>query len=309
MANCCRQIGSKIGRIGYCCLSLGLYKSKFRGTTLTFVKKNLKEGRRRLREIWRHNLEELARVLDYNMEAGIWLYRMSSDLFPLADHKEFKMDWMGFIENTDFLPYKSKIRGYLAMGGRLTMHPGQFVSLASPSEVVVNNSIANLEVHGQVMDFLGLPSSHFSPINIHLSSGGAGGRNVNQFRVALDKLSSGVRERLVFENEDKSFWTWQKITSFFPEFPVTLDSHHHRINNEGESLAVAVEATAKTWKGVIPVRHVSEGATAPDDRSHHEWVKTIPSEFFSDGGLSGDVEVEAKMKDLATLFLKSKYQC
>lgn len=301
--------GEREGQIGYCCVSLGRYRSRFRTTTLTAVVKKRKEGVKRLREIWRHNLDELGRVLTYNTEANIFLYRISSDLFPLADHPRYKKIWDSFVAGTDLSPWTGQVRQYLEKGGRVTMHPGQFVSLGSPSKRVRKNSIANLELHGEIMDLLGLPATHFAPINIHLSNGRDGEKNLGRFQDSLDRLSDSSRCRLVFENEDKAFWTWQNITRCFPDYPVTLDSHHHRINNLGEDLTEAADGTAGTWGRFLPVRHISEGAGGEYDRSHHDWVGSVPDAFLSDEKPSTDIEVEAKMKDLAALHLKAKHRC
>lgn len=297
------------GQIGYCCISLGLYRSKFRTTTLTSVRKRRRAGELKLLEIWRHNLDELGRVIDYNLKANILLYRISSDLFPIADHPQYRKVWDRFVERIDISPWANKIQQYLREGGRLSMHPGQFVSLGSSTKEVRKNSIDNLEIHSEIMDLLGLPQSHFAPINIHLSCGRDEDKNLGRFYGSFEKLSDGVRRRLVFENEDKSFWTWQNITRCFPDYPVTLDSLHHRINNCEEDLAEAAEVTRATWGGIAPIRHVSEGMKGDKDRAHHDWVQSIPDAFLIGGKPSGDIEVEAKMKDLAAIFLKAKYKC
>ena len=111
----------------------------------------------------------------------------------------------------------------------------------------------------------------------------------------------------MFENEDKSFWTWQKIKNYFYNFPITLDFHHRNINNEGETEKYAFEACAETWRETTPLMHISEGKKGPLDRSHHDWVTTLPEALLAKE-ISVDLEIEAKKKDLATLFLKNKYK-
>jgi UV DNA damage endonuclease len=165
-----------------------------------------------------------------------------------------------------------------------------------------------LEHQSEVMSRLGLPPGHIAPVNIHLASGREGERALKRINSSLAALSDSARSRLVFENEDKDFWTWQNISRHFPDFPITLDSHHHLINNEGESLAEAATATAESWGDAMPVRHISDGAKSETDRDHHDWVREIPGEFLLKNRPSTDIEVEAKMKDLSVLYLKAKYK-
>lgn len=294
--------------IGYCCNSLGQYVSKFKTISLAACSKKQKEGVAKLRKVWRHNLNELAGILRYNMVSNIRLFRMSNNLFPLSDHSKFRSAWEQFIEKTDLSSTRKEIRRYLEFGGRITVHPGQFVSLGSPNKAIRKQSITHLDSQGRILDILGLPRTHFTPINIHLAGGREGRKNLQYFISSLEKVSNSVKKRLVFENEDKDFWTWQNISDCFDDFPITLDVHHHEINNMGESLTEAIEAARSTWGNILPVVHLSEGAKGPLDRAHHDWVSEIPPALLSNGQPLVDIELEAKKKDLALLWLKAKYR-
>lgn len=294
-------------RIGYCCISLGEHESEFKTVTLTRARALGKEAEEKLFKIWKHNLKEYVAILRYNLLNKIELYRISSDLFPLADHDEFSHLWEKFQDNeANFVEAKHVTHVILNSGYRLCAHPGQFVSIGSPSEKVRNNSIKNLELHARIFDLLGLERSWFSPLNIHLSNGKDNIKNLEYFENSLSKVSSSVRSRLIFETEDKAFWTWQNISKYFGDFPVTLDFHHRRINNLGESEEEAFFACKATWGDHRPIMHISEGKTKPLDRSHHDWVKTLPDCVLEDGGV--DLEIEAKKKDLAVFKLRKKYK-
>jgi UV DNA damage endonuclease len=286
---------------------LGVHRSKFKTAAVSSLPVKRKECAKMLAALWRHNLAELVKVLDYNIETGILLYRVSSEIFPLASHPRHRESWAAFLAAVDLSPCTSLVEKYLELGGRLTMHPKRFISLGSSSKAVRKKSVENLEIRSEILDLLGLPAGHFAPINIHLSNGRDGERALKRFYASLDRLSDRVRARLVFENEDKDYWTWQNILRHFPDFPVTLDSHHHQINNKGESLAEAVEGTGGSWGRCMPLRHLSDGDKGPHDRAHHEWVREIPVEFLRQGSPASDIEIEAKMKDMAVLFLKAKY--
>lgn len=294
-------------RLGYCCISLGKFESAFKTVTLTRTKALSKsEAKEKLFKTWTSNLWELSKVLEYNMDAGIHLYRISSDLFPLADHEDFEELWKEFSQvKQNWNTARYWANEFIDNGGRLCAHPGQFVSLGSPSKKVRKNSINNLELHAHVFDCLSFPQDLNFSLNIHLSNGKDNIKNLSFFEESLNALSDGVRNRLVFENEDKSFWTWQKIRKYFPAFPVTLDFHHRNLNNEEESELEAFDNCVESWGTIRPMMHISDGRDNPMDRSHHDWVSELPKVALEPNGV--DLEIEAKKKDLAVLFLKSKY--
>jgi UV DNA damage repair endonuclease len=153
------------------------------------------------------------------------------------------------------------------------------------------------------MSNLDIPENFQYPINIHLSNGKRSQEAINAALLNIDKLSIKVRARLVFENEDKSYWTWQKIHRAFPNTPVTLDYHHRLINNEGEPEWKAHEACVGSWTryGVKPLFHYSEGRDHSLDRSHSDYIKELPR--YSDM----DLEIEAKQKNLAILDIRQKH--
>jgi UV DNA damage endonuclease len=300
-------------RLGYCCISLGEHKSTFKTITLTRgfdLGLGSEELRDKLHGIWKHNLEEYRRVLTYNLLSNFGLYRISSALFPLADHINFKYLWTEFIgeKYVDTWYDSRKITELYLRFGRLCMHPDQFVSLGSPSETVRENSINNLEFHNEFLELIGVPSGYGCPLNIHLSSGKDNIKNMEYFIGSLSKLSKNTHGRLVFETEDKGFWTWQKILEHFPGYPITLDFHHRNINNEGESVKEAIDNCVSTWGTFIPMMHISEGRDKPLDRTHSDFVETLPPELLDYcKKLPVDLEIEAKQKDLAVLELWSKY--
>jgi UV DNA damage endonuclease len=293
-------------RLGYCCISLGEYKSQFRTITLSRARALGAEARDRLHEIYTHNLREYVRVLEYNISRGIMVYRVSSDMIPLGDHPEFEGIWAEFRDDPlNWTVPKDQTWNYLEGGERLGAHPGQFVSLGSPNEETRKSSIKNLELHGEIFDRLGIPRSWEGSLNIHLSNGTRNVELLPYFRESLELLSEGVRDRLVFENEDKGFWTWQRILEHFPGYPITMDFHHRNINNLGETLEEMFSLVLPTWGKVRPIMHISEGKAHSLDRTHHDWVLNLPEEIMGD--ISVDLEIEAKQKDLAVLKLWEKY--
>lgn len=285
-------------RIGVCCLILGDGATKFKTLQLkrTQAEANPKQ---KIFEVYKHNLSELVKAIDYLIKQKIWHYRISSNMFPLADHPDFGSYWDLFCcYDSLWIPARMAIKKYLDLGGRVSVHPDQFCIISSKDEETNKKGIINLEYHGKMFDMLNIPQSYFCPINIHVSNGNWGMQAANVTFDNLKKLSYSVISRLVFETEDKSYWTWQKLRYYFPHIPVTLDYHHRSINNEGETEQEAHDACVKSWGNTIPLFHYSEGREHALDRAHSDYVVSIPTY----GNV--DIELEAKQKNLAVLRLR-----
>jgi len=266
--------------------------------TLAWANRNAKEDvLNKWNSIIKHNFILLYKIINWNIENKVYLYRISSDLVPFADHEKWGYlweDWRNTIENQGVIvPLREIIKRYISLGGRLTIHPGQFVSIGSAKESVRNNSIKNLEYHGQLLDLLGLPQNHNCPINIHVSNGSKDcNETANNIKNSIRLLSNSVMSRLVFENEQHGCWHPTNLRKLFPEVPITFDYHHFRLNDGGIDVGEAVRITSESWPNNDPVQHYSEGRDNPDDPAHSEYIRILPDSQY-------DIEVEAKGKDLA----------
>lgn len=281
--------------LGYCCINLSI-GSKFKKTTLSWLKRNpVDVCEDKLINLYQHNLNELSRVLKWNINNNIRLYRISSDIIPFADHNDYSYLWIQLCSKNHLV--QDTVKEYLNWGGRLCIHPSQYVSLGSPNTSTRENSIRNLIYHGELLDFLGCPQDRNCPINIHLSNGKNIDMAVPNIRESLSKLPKNVLDRLVFENEDGGDWRWQNIAKYFPEYPITLDFHHWKINNEGEKIEDVSKICVDSWGKIDPIFHHSEGKRHPLDRSHSDYIENLPDCY------DGYLELEAKKKDLAVLKL------
>lgn len=284
-------------RTGYCCINLSI-DEKFRTMTLAWANRNSEQDvRNKWREVVEHNFRLLQVITEWNIVNKVYLYRISSDLVPFADHEYYGHLWDEFRNDPasgNFVnPVRAMLSRYIILGGRLTIHPGQFVSIGSPNKQVCENSIKHLEYHGQLLDILGLPKNYNCPINIHVSNGSKDpdliAKNVEE---SLQKLSESVRKRLVFENEQSGCWTPENLRKHFPQIPITFDYHHYNINPGSLSLDKALEITSESWPNNDPVQHYSEGRSKPLDKAHSDYVDSLPDQPW-------DIEVEAKQKDLS----------
>lgn len=142
------------GRLGYACLNTILRVSSpdpifcsrtCRLATLTAL------GPEHLRGLALQNIRNLLTIIEWNAAHRIFLFRLSSEMFPFASHPVH-----GY--TLEFADEDLKKAGKRAreLGMRLTSHPGQFTQLGSPREVVVKNAVRDLEYHCEMMDRMGM---------------------------------------------------------------------------------------------------------------------------------------------------------
>lgn len=283
-------------RLGLCCLLVDPAKTNFKTVRKGWADDNASTAAQRLISTWSHNLQELVIVLDFCINNNIWSYRISSDMFPLADLHPHTLTWHQFKhDDVHWNDAREKVRQYIELGGRLSTHPGQFCVMSSDRPEVVHRSVLNLELHADFFDALHIDQSYFFPINIHISNGTRQQAAAINTQRTYETLSASLRSRLVFETEDKNYWTWQRIIEHFPGIPVTLDYHHRNINNLGEDESVAHQACVESWRihNIKPLFHYTEGKRHALDRSHADYITQLPP--FQDV----DLEIEAKAKQLA----------
>jgi len=105
----------------------------------------------KLTEVTAHNLEALEKMIDYNLANDIRLYRISSDLIPFGSSPVNALDWPE-IHKEAFDRIGAKIR---KSGMRVSLHPGQYTVLNSPTEDVVERAILDLEYHTKMLACIG----------------------------------------------------------------------------------------------------------------------------------------------------------
>jgi UV DNA damage endonuclease len=226
--------------------------------------------------------------------------------------------WMSEYELKD-MPTYSRIKTLLEGIGqyvkkynhRLTFHPGAFCVLASLNPRVVTNSIKELNQHGEIMDIIGLPRNHWSPINIHVNTAQGGKEDAMQrFCKIFPTLDESVKSRLVVENDDKkaqySVKDLKEGVSDIIGCPVMFDYHHHWCYEDPMPVQEAFELARSTWpEGIRQCTHYSSCRKLHEDssvmnRAHADYIyEPIPT-----FGYEVDVELEAKAKELAVLKYK-----
>ncbi len=284
--------------IGYACINLSLGKKIT--TNRTMIKKTFtQKGLDYVSDLVLQNVADLERIIDWNYQNGINFYRMSSDMFPWATEYQFTQlkDWKEI--STILKRCGDKANQY---GQRLTFHPGPFNVLVSPKDSVVENTIKDLEVHGRIMDAMGLSQTPYNKINIHCN-GVYGDKKtaMDRFIKNFQRLSNSVKNRLTIENDDKASMYSVKDLMYIHnaiKIPIVFDYHHHKFCTGDLTEQQALELALTTWpKDIIPVVHYSESANDKKPQAHSDYIQMVPETY----GNEIDIMVEAKMKDKSIL--------
>ena len=294
-----------MSNLGYACINMTLGKKKIT-TNRSMIKKTfLKEGIDRASELGLQNTRDLVEIIKWNEQQGIKLFRITSNLFPWSS--EYQLSSM-----PHFAPISNLLKGIGVLvsnyGQRITSHPGPFNVLVSPNEKVVLNTITDLSLHGEVFDLMGLSRTPYNVINIHCN--GVYGDKVSamdRFCRNFDRLPDSVKTRLTVENDDKASMYSVKDLMYIHKqigIPIVFDYHHHKFCTGDLSEREALEMAISTWpKGIKPVVHYSESAIGKMPQAHSDYIFDKINTY----GYDLDIEVEAKMKELAVLTYLNKY--
>ena len=294
--------------LGYACINMTMQKQV--STNRTMMKRTFEaKGMDYVSDIALLNSKDIIKILEWNRQHGIKLFRLSSSIIP----------WGNNIEITQLKDYK-EIKSELKKAGdfakfwdmRITCHPGPFVVLTSPKDNVVDNAISDLEMHGKLFDMMGLSKTPYNKINIHCN--GVYGDKVtamNRFCENFKKLSDSVRSRLTVENDDKASMYSVKDLMYIHNkigIPVVFDYHHHQFCTGDMTEREALELASTTWpKDIKPIVHYSESKALHENnpkekpQAHSLYINALPDTY----GLDVEIMVESKAKELAILpFLK-----
>lgn len=294
--------------LGYACINMTLRKDKIT-TNRSMIKRTfLKEGIRRSSDLALQNTRDLIEIIKWNHKNGFKLFRMTSDLIPWAS--EFSLSSMPDYRKISILLNGA---GNLAAkyGQRITSHPGPFNVLVSPNERVVNNTIRDLSIHGEIFDLMGLSRTPYNKINIHCN-GVYGDKQsaMDRFCKNFERLPESVQTRLTVENDDKASMYSVKDLMYIHErigVPIVFDYHHHRFCTGDLTEQEALELAMSTWGDIKPVVHYSESKTLEDEtakpQAHSDYIYSKIDTY----GHDLDIVVEAKAKELTVLNYLSNF--
>ncbi len=290
--------------LGYACINTAL-KSGGIFTNRTMRRKTFEsKGLDYVSELALQNVKDLETHIHWNNEHGIKLFRLSSQIFPWMEEYEWSdlKDW-------DEISSRMLDIGKLATesGQRLTMHPGPFHCLASPTPKVVERTIKGLNKHAEQFDMMGFEPSNYNKINIHV--GGAYGDKkaaLKRFCENFKLLGDSTKKRLVIENDDSpnEFSVKDLFDGIYQiiGIPITFDYFHHKFNTGGMTEEEALKMAAITWpEGITQCCHYSESRRKEklDESIRPQAHSDIIYEKIQTYGLEPDIVIEAKLKEQA----------
>ena len=231
--------------LGYACINMNLSNPKQFGsdkekitTNRSMIKRTFQEkGVEYVSELALQNVIDLNHIIKWNEQHNIKFFRMSSEIFPWAS--EYKWEDLPDIK---MIKVWLENAGLMASeyGQRLTSHPGPFNVLVSPNPKVVDNTITDLSIHGDIMDFMGLSRTPYNKINIHCN-GVYGDKQsaMDRFCKNFERLPMSVQSRLTVENDDKaSMYSVKDLYEGIHKrigIPITFDYHHCKFNTGGQT--------------------------------------------------------------------------
>ena len=279
--------------IGYACLTLGVRDADYKTCRMDHATPE------RLREIIAHNLATLETVMDYNIQADIRMFRISSDLIPFGSSPVNPLSWWELF-SPEFERIGQKIK---TNGIRVSMHPGQYTVLNSLDENVVARATEDLIYHARVLDAMSLDATH----KIILHIGGIYGDKpaaIDRFLFNYEQLPSAVKRRLIIENDDRSYTICDVLgIAQRGGMPVVYDNLHNRLNPCDASVGdVAwIHAAQATWKPVDGRQkiHYSEQDSLKQTGSHSFSVDLDSFLALYQNLTNVDVMLEVKDKNLS----------
>lgn len=282
-------------RIGYACTPISIpYR-----TSRSFLLKNFNKDISN--ECIRNNLDDLMNILKWNIENRIYMFRISSDIIPFGGHPVNNIKWWETF-SSELMECGKFIR---INNIRVSMHPGQYTVLNSPNEEVVKRSIADLEYHCIFLD--SLEADYSNKIVLHV--GGVYGDkyfSTKRFRTNFNLLSDSLKNRLVLENDDKSY-TIRDVLDICNELsiPAVFDNLHHKLNTcslRMEEILKLVKSTWKTADGRVKI-HYSDEDIDKKGGAHSRSVNTQNflsyMEIIRD--LNADIMLEVKDKEISAI--------
>lgn len=291
-------------RLGYVAIALNLPKvTSSSVVTFTYYNKLMEQEKlNKLKQVTMTNLEDLEKIIQYNIKNKIHFYRMTSKLIPLATHPEVEgWDYSKFF-SIDLNAIGSLIK---SAHMRVDTHPDQFDVINSHKEDVFQKTIRDLQHHEEIFNALGIEQ----PKTVIHVGGSFGGKEEGKKRFIenFKRMPESIQRKIILENDDKVY-NIVDVLDICKELkiPMVLDFHHHWCNGALDlKLENYIKEILDTWKEEVlpPKFHLSSPKDHPMDRKHSDFIsiqdflKAI--EFLEKYKLDVDIMLEAKKKDQA----------
>lgn len=302
-------------QLGLCCLNITMREQKpsVFSSRKMIIRTVKEKGINVLKEKIIQNLKDTLKLIEWNEQNGIKVFRLSSELFPHKTNPKVQ-DY-----DYDFALDLLKQIGELARkyNQRITFHPGQYNVVGTPDEKAFNHTIEDLKYHADLLDFMGMDES--SVMVVH--GGGVYGnkeKTKERWCKQFYMLPDNVQKRLVLENCERCFSIKDCLDiSKRINIPVVFDTHHFECYKKLHPQETFKPAgfymlfIINTWRrrNIKPKFHVSEQGSGRCGH-HSDYIETIPNYLLKipeKYGINIDIMIEAKMKEKAIFKLYNKY--
>ena len=294
-----------IRKIGYACMNLTLNEGVKKKDQITASRTLRMSGFSldRVGQLALQNSKDLVKIMEWNRDNGIQMFRVSSEIFPFMDHPDLGYT-LGDLSREHHQDIVSELveAGSIARqaGIRLSCHPGPYTCLASPNSAIVVKAVRSLEMHQLIGSLLGQDDD----FNINIHVGGVyedKQTTAERFCENFKRLNPALKMQLTLENDDKqSMWSPKELHDMIYSkcgIRLVYDYHHHRFCSN-ETVDEAVDMMFSTWpEDQVPKIHYSESAPGKRPQAHSDYIKGPLPEFNTDRMY--DVMLETKAKDLA----------
>ena len=303
-------------QLGLCCMNTTLKENKppiyssRRMAVKTILSKGIDELKRRIIL----NLQDLKKMLEWNEQNGIKVFRISSEIFPHKTNSAIPAYTFDFAKDLlkEVGDYAKKYNH------RLTLHPGQYNVIGTPTDKTFQQTVLNLDYQAEMLDLMGLDEQ--SVMVIH--GGGVYGdkeKTIKRWCENFHRLPERVKKRIVLENCEKSYSIEDCLRiSNMVNIPVVFDTHHYDcyiLLHKAHELQPAtkyIPAILETWnkRGIKPKFHVSEQCCGGRTGKHSDYIDIIPNYLLDIPTTYNqhiDIMIEAKKKELSIQKLYAKY--
>ena len=281
-------------RLGYACISktLDITTSK----TYTYTKYKETKDNKKLEEIIEQNLYNLIETLKYNIKNNIHFYRLSSNIIPLATHKEVNINYLD-----KYKKYYKTISNLINKNNlRVDLHASPYCILNSTKKEVIENTMASLEYYYNLLNIMNIKNKL---VILHIGSKEFGKKNsltrfINNFKL----LPKHIQDIIAIENDDKTF-TIDDCLSIREKIniKIVLDYHHFLCNNTNNNIEDYLQEIFNTWENITPKIHFSSPKNKKEYRAHNDYIEVesfinfinICQKYNKDI----DIMLEAKEKD------------
>ncbi len=295
-------------RLGLCCINTELRKKDI-FCSRTVIRKNFTV--KKAQELSIKNISDIEKMAEWNAKNNIYVFRISSDIFPHFTDEETEP------YSLDFAKEALKKAGDICKkyGQRITMHPGQYNQVGAKDKKVFDNTIKDLKMHADILDMMGMDKD--SVLCVH--GGGVYGNideTIDRWIKQFSELPLNVQQRLAIENCERCYSVVDclKIAESC-NIPLIFDCHHYDCYNlekkEDIDIKDYMDRVVDTWKrrSIRPLFHISEQRPGARVGTHSDFIEKLPSYYLSFPKKYGnlDIEIEAKMKEQAIMKLYKIY--